>query len=268
MSDSRALPARCRVLVTRPLQEAGRWLSDLQARGFDALALPLIAIEPLKDAQALHAARTSAAGHDAWMFVSAAAVRHFLDGATGDQAPRCWATGPGTVAALQAAGVPPARIDAPADDADQFDSEALWARVHGQVRAGFRLLRVRGADADGRPAGRDWLARQVLAAGGQVDSVAAYRRVQPHWDAAQRAVAQAALSDGSIWLLSSSQALANLRLALPDADWSAARAVCTHPRIAQAAQAAGFGRVRVAKPPLDALAASIESLHEPCPRDG
>ena len=38
-----------RVLVTRPVQEAGRWVTGLHAAGLDALALPLIAIEPAGD---------------------------------------------------------------------------------------------------------------------------------------------------------------------------------------------------------------------------
>ncbi|WP_414719144.1 uroporphyrinogen-III synthase [Variovorax sp.] len=251
-----------RVLVTRPSQEAGRWLEGLRARGFDAQWLPLICIEPLQDDAALRAARAAAARYQAWMFVSAAAARHFL----GDEAlaasagVRCWATGPGTVAALRDAGVPLQRIDAPGDDAERFDSEALWVRVREQVGAGTRVLLVRGAQADGQEAGRDWLAQQVAAAGGLVDTVAAYRRVAPRWDPAQGALAQAAARDGSIWLLSSSQAVANLGLVLPGSDWSAASAVCTHPRIAQAARAAGFGRVAVSNPPIEALAASIESL--------
>jgi uroporphyrinogen-III synthase len=42
--------------------------------------------------------------------------------------------------------------------------------------------------------------------------------------------------------------------------WHRARAVATHPRIAQAARAAGFSQVCEARPEMAALVASIESL--------
>jgi uroporphyrinogen-III synthase len=251
------------VLVTRPAHEARRWLADLRARGFDAQALPLIAIEPLEDEGALVAARAQALSYQAWMFVSAAAARYFVAGdarLTLANGPRCWATGPGTVAALRDEGVPDPRIDAPDESSARFDSEALWSRVHAQVDARSRVLLLRGANEEGQAAGRDWLARQIEAAGGLVEVVATYRRVVPQWDDAQRALARSASVDGATWLFSSSQAVANLRQMLPDVDWAAACAICTHPRIAEAVRAAGFGRVLVSNAPMASLLASIESL--------
>ena len=249
-----------RVLVTRPAREALRWVEALRQRGIDARALPLLAIEPLADDARLREVRAQAAPFDAWMFVSAAAVEHFLAGPQSAEGPRCWATGPGTAAALQAAGIPSARIDVPGAQAAQFDSEALWAIVRTQVGPGTHVLFVRGGDAEGEPAGRDWLSRQVADAGGAQDTVVAYRRVAPAWSEAERRSAQDAAHDGSLWLFSSSQAVANLRAALPQADWSGAFAIATHPRIAQAAQAAGFGRVLPSSAEFDALVASIESF--------
>ena len=223
-----------RVLVTRPVREALRWAQALRQRGVDAHALPLLGIEPLADDSALREVRARAGRFDAWMFVSAAAVEHFLeDGMQGPEGPRCWGTGPGTASALRAAGIPEARIDVPGPSAGQFDSEALWQIVRPQVRPGSRVLFVRGGDASGEPAGRDWLSRQVADAGAQ---------------------------DGTVWLFGSSQAIANLCTLLPAADWSGALAVATHPRIAQSATAAGFGRVATALGRLDELVASIESF--------
>ena len=249
-----------RVLVTRPAREAQRWAQALRQRGIDAHVLPLLAIEPVADDTALRAVRARADRFDAWMFVSSAAVEHFLAAPQPPEGPRCWATGPGTAAALHAAGIPAARIDAPGPQAGQFDSEALWQIVRPQVQAGTTVLFVRGGDADGAPAGRDWLSRQVADAGAVQDTVVAYRRVPPAWDDADRRAAQEAVRDGSLWLFSSSQAVANLRAVLPQADWSQALAIATHPRIAQAAQAAGFGRVVPCSAQFDALVASIESF--------
>ncbi len=253
-----------RVIVTRPARDAARWVTALAAHGVAAEALPLIDIVPEPMAGELAHAREDLGGQDIAMFVSGNAVDGFLPTAHGPApdtvATRAWSPGPGTTAALRAAGWPPARIDAPAADAAQFDSESLWEQVHGQVRPGLRVLIVRGGDAAGRVAGRDWLAAQLAERGAVVEQVVAYRRAPPAWDEARRAHAASAAADGSLWLLSSSEAIANLRTGLPQQDWSGAAALATHPRIAQAARQAGFGTVRETRPALDAVVASIESM--------
>jgi uroporphyrinogen-III synthase len=195
------------------------------------------------------------------MFVSAAAVEHFaVSSAVGRKGSRFWATGPGTVGALLRSGIPAVRIDAPPGDAPSFDSESLWDLVREQVAPGTRVLIVRGGDEGGRANGRDWLARQIEGAGGVVETIVAYRRLAPRLDAPARDLAASAAADGSVWIFSSSEAVANLCHAVPAADWHAARAVATHERIAQAARAAGFGDVRQAPPRLADLVASIESF--------
>ncbi|MGE0498859.1 MAG: uroporphyrinogen-III synthase, partial [Ramlibacter sp.] len=258
-----------RVLVTRPAREAQRWVHDLAAQGLDAIALPLIEIAPARDRAPLQQARQALDGYQALMFVSGNAVDHFFkEKVAGVQEGRlllaiknrAWATGPGTRDALLAAGVPAAQIDAPQADAEQFDSEALWQRVKDSVRAGDRVLIVRGADAQGRISGRDWLAQQLAAAGAQVQVVSAYERHVPAWTAQQRALAQASAGDGTVWLLSSSEGIAHLRGWLPAQSWQRARAVATHPRIAQAAREAGFGVVCESRPALADVVASIESF--------
>jgi uroporphyrinogen-III synthase len=256
------------LIVTRPAREAARWVDELRAAGVDAVALPLIAIAPLDDAGKLHAARQGLHDYDALMFVSAAAVEHFFAGERGaggtsdmpSARPRCWATGPGTARALHEAGVPASAIDAPPADAGQFDSEALWVRVQPQVRPGTRLLIVRGGDASGHAAGRDWLAREVAAAGGAVDTVVAYRRIAPVFGDAERQLAAEGAAGAAIWLFSSSEAIGNLCRAMPETAWRPARAIATHERIAQAAREAGFGEVRISQPSQAAVLASIESF--------
>lgn len=254
-----------RVIVTRPAHEGTRWIDALTGAGLDAVPLPLIAIAPLHDSTALVAARSTLDRRDALMFVSSAAASHFVDaqvaaGFASGRTPRCWATGPGTTRALRDAGVPASRIDAPADDAAQFDSEALWDVVRPQVGPGTQVLIVRGGDANGQPGGRDWLAQTLRATGGTVEVVASYRRLAPVLGDAERRLATEAATDRSVWLFSSSEGIANLRQALPEIDWHQARAVVTHPRIGDAARAAGFGTVVLSQPGLGALTASIESL--------
>ena len=266
-------PARPpQVIVTRPEREALQWVQALQARGIAAEALPLIAIGPPPDAAALQMVRARVLVYRALMFVSGYAAQHFLDPNTAlalaSQAPaaiktRVWSPGPGTAETLCALGVPAHCIDRPAHDAAQFDSEALWAQVQGQIAPGDRVLVVRGTEAgaaaqDGT--GRAWLAQQLQAAGAQAEFVVAYTRGAPVFTAEQQALVRAALASGALWLLSSSQALAHLCAALPQQDWASARALATHPRIAQAAHAAGFGAVHECRPALDEVSASIESL--------
>lgn len=247
------------VVLTRPLAEAQRWAARLQQRGIDAIVLPLIAIGPPADVQALRDAAPAADQYSAVMFVSANAVQGFFAASPRFERARAWAPGPATREALRSAGVPDTRVDAPAEDAAQFDSESLWQQVHGQLRPGDRVLVVRGADSEGRSQGREWLAQQVAAAGAQVDMVAAYRRAVPQWDETAQGTARRAAADGSVWLFSSSEAAGNLVRLLPGQDWGQARAIATHPRIAQAVRATGFRDVRECRPAFEDVVASIES---------
>jgi len=260
-----------RAIVTRPAKEAQEWVGHLRARGIEALALPLITIAAA-DPQALRHAWTQLGHYDAVMFVSGNAVRHFFaqrpaQGSSPFETElstlRAWVTGPGSHAALVLSGVEPSRIDAPALAEGLFDSESLWKQVRSSVAAGMRLLIVRGNasgdDAPSQGVGRDWLAQQFLAAGGAVDYVVAYERRPPVWQDAQIAVITDAASDGSVWIFSSAEAVANLRASLPQQSWTQARALATHSRIAHALRQIGFGRVLESRPLLDDMVASIES---------
>jgi uroporphyrinogen-III synthase len=249
-----------RVIVTRPAAEAAEWVERMALHGHDAAALPLIEIRAATDDRPLRAAWDSIGTYRAVMFVSANAVRAFFDvrPANTTFTPRAWATGAGTRAALEAAGVQ--AIDSPPADAAQFDSETLWEVVASQCGAADRVLIVRGGEAGAGIAGRDWLAERLAASGVQVDQVLAYERACPLLAAEQESLATSASNDGSVWLFSSSQAIANLRASLPHVHWTNARAIATHPRIAEAARAAGFGVVCVSRPPMDAVIAALESL--------
>lgn len=264
-----------RVIVTRPQNEATQWVQALQSAGYEAHSLPLIEVLAAPQPQSVQDAwaRLAQNQYDAVMFVSRNAVDHFFALkpavtpvfiAQAAIKSRAFVTGPGSYSALLRAGAEPGSIDAPAHDTGQFDSEALWAVVQPQVGPGFRLLIVRGTtaqgDANDEGVGRDWFARQATAAGAAVDFVVAYQRQRPALSLdGQALIAQAAV-DGSVWLFSSSEAIANLRAWCPQQPWQQARAVVTHARIGQAARDAGFGTVRESKPALAALMASIESL--------
>jgi len=269
---AKAMPPR--ILITRPQAEAQQWVAALQARGLPAQALPLIATCAPHDAATLarlHSAQAQLSYYHAIMVVSGQAARHFFTPAVvqalttqkgARPSPRIWAPGPGTARVLAALGIAPTLIDQPAADAPQFDSEALWHQVRLQAQPSSRVLIVRGSDQEGSQegSGRDWLAQQLQHLGVTVDKVVAYQRTAPVFTPAEQALAVDAASDGSLWLLSSSQAIAHLQMLLPAQTWLQARALVTHPRIAAAAQALGFGTVVQCRPALKEVAASIESM--------
>jgi uroporphyrinogen-III synthase len=128
------------------------------------------------------------------------------------------------------------------------------------------VLIVRGNDMDVEsPApstgtGRDWLAQHLQTAGASAHFVVAYERRPPVWTAEQMAQARHAATDGSVWCFSSSQAIRHLRQAMPAQNWAQARCITTHARIAQTAQALGFGEVHACRPSVTDVLISLESL--------
>jgi len=198
--------------------------------------------------------------------------------------PRYWATGPGTRQALIEAGLATNRIDAPSVESAQFDSEALWQVVAPLLKKQAPVLIVRGNEdtsesnapstthenpipipSNNQPVnpqgvGRDWLAQQIVEAGASVEFVVAYSRRPPRWSAQQLGIAKQAASDGSVWCLSSSQAVLYLQAQLPLLKWDQARCVATHARIAQTARDLGFLKVAQTRPVLSDVLASLESL--------
>lgn len=256
-----------RVIVTRPQAQAEPLTARLRAAGIDAVTLPLIEIAAAHDAQPLHGAWAVLRDCTLVMFVSANAVQHFMQARPHDAIwpPSTWAAapGPGTAAALREAGVPPAALVEPGPG-DAFDSEALWQRLREQDWQGRRVLVVRGEN------GRDWLGEQLRSRGAQVDFVAAYRRTLPRLDARTSALLEAAVARPRehLWLISSSEAAANLRRLAPRADWTQAAAVAPHARIVASLRRLGFAEVALVPVDVAALAAVVRKgrpIQSPAP---
>ncbi len=270
--------ARRRLLVTRPAEQCPAWVGALQAAGLPAEALPLLAVGPLDDRRALQAAWARLGDWRLLVFVSPNAVQHFFEARPADCAwpatTQAAAPGPGSAAALRAAGVPAAQVVEPRPDAERFDTESLWAVLQARPGgwAGQPVLILRGLE-DAAPAarppsrapdlpgaqagvGREWLGRTLEAAGASVETLACYRRGAPPADAALQArlLALREAAAETVWLFSSAEALdhlARLEATMPPlpTPWRAAStALCTHARIAARARAAGFARVEELPP--------------------
>jgi uroporphyrinogen-III synthase len=256
------------VVVTRPAQDAEGWVSAVQSEGFEAIRLPLLHVLPILNSDQTKRTFDKIQSSQALMFVSANAARMLNQGMTDVpawkdrllQETRSWCTGPGTAAALRQMGVPAHQIDQPALTSAHLDSEALWDAVKGQVRPGFEVLFIRGADESGAVAGRDWLEQQLESAGAKVSAVAAYQRLAVNLTLAQKLQVQDLATNGAIWLFSSSACLQSLVRQCPDINWSQAKLVVTHPRIAALAQQLGWQSPTIAPPGIQSLLASIKSL--------
>lgn len=251
-----------RVIVTRPAVQADAWVDSLASRGVDAVALPLIGISPPVDGEAVRQAWRELSRYELVVFVSPNAVEEFFR----VRADLAWpettmaaSVGPGTTSALVKHKVSASQIAEPAADAIQFDSEALWQRLAQNDWAGRSALIVRG---DG---GRNWLADTLRSHGAIVSFVTAYRRITPSFDGALQALLNEAIEHPMehLWFFSSSEAISNLETLTPphsDARWAPARALATHPRIAQRARDCGFGVVCESPPTLEGVVACIQLI--------
>jgi uroporphyrinogen-III synthase len=254
-----------RVIVTRPDAQCVSWVESLAAHGIHAVALPLMRICAPLDTEPGAVVWRQLAANRLVFFVSANAVAHFFAlrpaDATWPAGVVAGSTGPGTTAALRASGLAATQILEPAADSTQFDSESLWQQRLRQLDwQGATVQIVRG---DG---GREWLADTLREHGATVNFLAAYRRAEPDWSAPALALLDQALAQPAdhLWLFSSSESIEHLMCHLRQSNPvqplpAGARALTTHPRIASAAQHAGFTSVQLVRPGVADVVASLQS---------
>ncbi len=234
------------LLVTRPQPQADEWVQALQHAGLHAVAVPLLQVAPPPDTAAVAGAWLRLSGYDGAMFVSPAAVNAWMEArpANTPWPSGVWAAapGPGTARALVAQGV--SDVLAPAHDAQQFDSEALWDAIRHRPWQGKRVLIVHGGG------GRERLATLWRDAGATVDAVQAYTRGPAPLGGERMAWVQHALrAPGEcLWLFSSGEAAKVLPAVLPQAPWQQQRALCTHPAIGEVVRRMGWADVTVVSP--------------------
>lgn len=242
------------LVLTRPAAQQSAWAQALSGHGVPVLGWPLIDIAPVGDPGVLPSVWRRLGGVTLAFFASPNAVEAVMAARPAGMAwPQdTWAAcvGPGSAEALRQAGVPAARVLAPAADAPQFDSEALWPVLQPLAPwRGKAVLLLRGQG------GREWLAERLRAAGAEVEAQTVYLRrcPQPTAFALGQLKAWMAHQPEALWLLSSSeavghwQALAGPLPGLP--------VLATHPRIAATARDAGL-RVTEVAPTVAAVAAA------------
>jgi uroporphyrinogen-III synthase len=230
------------VVITRPAGTAAALAR--QVRGMDGvpLLLPGLALRGAADETSARAGLRAALADELLIFTSPAAVRHAAALMPLQTQATVLAVGQGTARALRRFG-----IGAPLTPQRQ-DSEGLLEH------AALMDLRGRRVALIGAPGGRGVLREQLAVRGAQLREVDVYRRVPPrldrrHVDALLRLPASARV------LLSSAEALQNLRQRLPPLAWArlcAATAVVSSERLARAAGAAGFARIVLAGSALSA----------------
>lgn len=260
-------------LVTRPEPQASAWAQSLRDAGVDAAPLPLIAITGPANPQAVSDLWLNLSQYRALMFVSPAAVDWFFHlrpaDATWPSETLAAAPGPGTgrqlLSAGQTCGLGPSQLVSPGPDAAQFDSETLWPLLSGMNWQHQHVCIISGGDSQ-EAKGRTWLTQQWQSQGAQVHTLLTYQRGPAHWDTAQQAVAQQALSQphAHTWLFSSSEALGFLKdqltAAQPDRAplvWAELRALVTHPRIADTCRQFGIRHITQTRPDLSEVVSAL-----------
>ncbi|SDT89393.1 uroporphyrinogen-III synthase [Halopseudomonas salegens] len=230
-----------RVLLTRSNADNARLAAQLQARGIASHSLPLLDLQPLTETPQQRSLMLDLDRYHAVMVVSPTAARLGLL-----RLDRYWpqppigqhwfAVGAGTAAPLADYGLPVV-YPQQGQDSESLLALPIWAELLQQD--GLRVMIWRGEG------GREHLANQVRAAGGQVDYLELYRR-QPGPDLTSGLMAAEAAGVSDILLLSS-QALQFWQQAAAERWPHQAGWRCWVPgeRVAALARAAGCKDVRV-----------------------
>lgn len=248
-----------RILVTRARAQASEFLGRLRALGADAVELPVIAIEPSAEGEAIQAELRrliSTRGQARFAVFTSANAVHMVLGALaamgGDGRDLAGVTlvaiGPETAAALARGGL---RADLVPEE---FVAEAVAELLEARGVAGAAVWLPRAAQA------RDVLPERLRGAGAEVTVTPIYRTMLP-LGTAGRLRAELAKGSFDAVTFTSSSTVAHFRQALDGAPFPAgAIAACIGPVTARSAAAAGFpvGLVSRRSTTADLAAALVE----------
>jgi uroporphyrinogen-III synthase len=243
-SSSRGVLAGCRIVVTRPVLQAGSLAQAIRDAGGEPVLFPTIEIRDADDSAALDAVLSKLVDYHWAIFVSPNAVeKTFARNPSWPASIRAAAVGPGTRAALEAHGVRDVLVPA-----ERFDSESLLALPEFTVMQGSRCVIFRGNG------GRELIATELAKRGVTVDLVECYRRVLPESEDAGVLLARWAQGGIDAVTLTSSEGVRNFATMLgapAKPCFARTPAFVPHARIAGTARQIGFVDV-VATGPADA----------------
>jgi uroporphyrinogen-III synthase len=250
------------VVITRPPAQAADLQRRVAALGRRTILFPLLEIRPLADQQALRQTLRTLEHYALVAFVSPNAIDAAF--AARPDWPRqvpLAVVGEGSRQALQRHGVTPEStpIACPIDP-DHSDSEGLLQALDLPTLHGKPVLIVRGET------GRELLGDALRAAGAQVTTVTAYRRVPPLLDEPRRRELRGLVHSQNDWLVTSSEALrilldmvTRLNEAEGVAKMQQQRIIVPHMRIAETARMLGFVNIVQSRSGDDGLIAALQS---------
>lgn len=244
------------VIVTRPATSAGPLRRRIRALGGVPVGLPGSVLRAAPDSAAIRAALAAARAVDVAIFVSPAAVKFTFAISPKlrfSRTTRVCAVGAATARALSRHG-----IHGVAWPRARQDSEGLLALPEMRGLRGCRVALI------GAPGGRELLAQTLRDRRARLTCIAVYHREAPRYSPRQLAALEQAQAPLLV-LLSSAEALANLRAALPlhlFARLAAGEIVVSSERLAGFARTSLFANVHVAAgpAPMDLLNAASAAL--------
>ena len=243
------------VIVTRPAASAAPLRRRIRALGGNAIALSAIALRRVADKAAAQAALRQTRAADIVIFVSPASVEFAfaLRQLRFPRATRVCAIGAATARALERR-----RVRGVLFPHERQDSEGLLALPELQKLRGKHVALI------GAPDGRELLAHTLRARRARVAEVHVYQRVAARFGPRQFATLELAAAP-LLTLLTSAQALANLRAQLPlplFARLAGGELIVSSVRLAEAARRSLFANVHIAASPLprDLLTAAAQAL--------
>lgn len=234
-----------RVVVTRDRAQAGGLADLLAAAGAAVVELPVIAIRPPADPEALRKAAQSAFSYQWLVFTSANAVKYFFEAGPQGPLPPVCAIGPATARAAAAHGV------AVALQPDEAVAEWLVDAFQGVPLQGARVLLPQASGA------REVVAAGLREMGAVVDVVEAYRNLAP--EGLAEAAARVFESRVDWVTFTSGSTVKNLLAAVPREALAGVRLASIGPVTSEALRRHGFAADVEARPhTAEGLVAAME----------
>ena len=223
------------VVITRPAGTGSSMARQVRALGGRPLLLPGLSLRGMDDA-ATRSSLAEALRDDVLVFSSPAAVRFAARLQLLRTGAKVLAVGQGTARALRRQGIRAVAAPSKRQDSEGLLDLPIWAGL-GPCR--IALI--------GAPGGRGVL-RDQLATRGSLREVQVYHRAPPrlrasHWEGLR------ALERDACVLLSSAEAVENLRELAPTAVWqqlTSCVAIVSSERLSLAAKSVGFRRIHLA----------------------